>query len=144
MGAKSARAQISASSTKCMNADYIIVGGGSAGCVLAARLSEDSSKKIVLIEAGGDGKSVLVKAPMGVVAMVRGKPKINNWAFETEIQPGLNNRRGFQPRGKALGGSSAINAMLYLRGHKSDYADWVEAGATGWGYDDVLPYYKKS
>ena len=127
-----------------MNADYIIVGGGSAGCVLAARLSEDSSKKIVLIEAGGDGKSVLVKAPMGVVAMVRGKPKINNWAFETEIQPGLNNRRGFQPRGKALGGSSAINAMLYLRGHKSDYADWVEAGATGWGYDDVLPYYKKS
>ena len=127
-----------------MNADYVIVGGGSAGCVLAARLSEDPTNKVVLLEAGGAGKSWLVKAPMGVVAMVRGTPKINNWAFETEMQPGLHNRRGFQPRGKALGGSSAINAMLYIRGHRTDYDDWVKAGATGWGFDEVLPYFKKS
>ena len=127
-----------------MKADYVIVGGGSAGCVLAARLSEDPTVKVALLEAGGAGKSWLVKAPMGVVAMVRGAPKINNWAFETEMQPGLNNRRGFQPRGKALGGSSAINAMLYIRGHQTDYDDWVAAGAKGWGFDDVLPYFKKS
>ena len=127
-----------------MEADYVIVGGGSAGCVLAARLSEDPTVKVVLLEAGGIGKSWLVKAPMGVVAMVRGKPKINNWAYETEIQVGLNNRRGFQPRGKALGGSSAINAMIYIRGHRKDYDEWVEKGATGWGYDEVLPYFKKS
>ena len=127
-----------------MNADYVIVGGGSAGCVLAARLSEDPTVKVVLLEAGGAGKSMLVKAPMGVVAMVRGSPKINNWAFETEPQQALNGRRGFQPRGKALGGSSAINAMLYVRGHRSDYDEWVQAGATGWGYEDVLPYFKKS
>ena len=127
-----------------MNADYVIVGGGSAGCVLAARLSEDPSIRVVLIEAGGAGKSAMVKTPLGLIGMVRGKPKINNWAFETEIQPGLNNRRGFQPRGKALGGSSAINAMLYIRGHRSDYDDWVQAGAAGWGWDDVLPYFKKA
>ena len=127
-----------------MKADYVIVGGGSAGCVLAARLSEDPAVRVVLIEAGGAGKSVLVRAPLGVVPMVRGAPKINNWAFDTTIQAGLNGRRGFQPRGKALGGSSAINAMLYIRGHRSDYDDWVAAGANGWAYDDVLPYFRKA
>ena len=127
-----------------MNFDYVIVGGGSAGSVLAARLTEDPGTTVCLLEAGGAGKSVLVNAPAGVVAMMPGRPKINNWAFETVPQPGLNGRRGFQPRGKALGGSSAINAMLYVRGHKDDYNDWAELGCDGWSYDDVLPYFKRS
>jgi len=127
-----------------MNFDYVIVGGGSAGSVLAARLTEDPGTTVCLLEAGGAGKSVLVNAPAGVVAMMPGRPKINNWAFETVPQPGLNGRRGFQPRGKALGGSSAINAMLYIRGHKDDYNDWAELGCDGWSYDDVLPYFKRS
>jgi choline dehydrogenase-like flavoprotein len=97
--------------------DYVIVGGGSGGSVVAARLSEDPSVKVCLLEAGGDGKGLLVRAPLGIVAMLPGCLKINNWAFETVPQPGLDGRRGYQPRGRALGGSSAINAMLYVRGH---------------------------
>ena len=127
-----------------MEFDFVIVGGGSAGCALASRLSEDPKISVCLLEAGGAGKSVLVNTPAGVVAMMPGRPKINNWAFETEPQPGLNGRRGYQPRGKALGGSSAINAMLYIRGHKDDYNDWAALGCDGWSYDDVLPYFKKS
>ena len=127
-----------------MEFDFVIVGGGSAGCVLAARLTEDPSVSVCLLEAGGAGKSVLVNAPAGVVAMMPGRPKINNWAFKTEPQIGLNGRNGYQPRGKALGGSSAINAMLYVRGHKDDYNDWAALGCDGWSYDDVLPYFKKA
>ena len=104
-----------------MKYDYVIVGGGSAGCVMAARLSEDANVSVCLIEAGGDGRGLFVRAPALVAGMISGRPKINNWAFHTEPQSGLNGRRGFQPRGKGLGGSSAINAMLYVRGHARDY-----------------------
>ena len=111
-----------------MNYDYVIVGGGSAGSTLASRLSEDPSVTVRLLEAGGDGKDVLIRAPAGIVLMLPGRPKINNWAFETVPQSGLNGRLGYQPRGKALGGSSAINAMVYIRGHRSDYDDWAALG----------------
>ena len=124
--------------------DYVIVGGGSAGCVLAARLSEDANVTVCLLEAGGGGNSLLIRAPALVSAMVRGKPKINNYAYKTVAQPGLNGRRGYQPRGKALGGSSAINVMLYLRGHRRDYDRWADLGCDGWSWDDVLPYFKKA
>ena len=125
-----------------MSFDYVIVGGGAAGSVLAARLSEDASVKVCLLEAGGGGNSLLVRAPAGVIAMIRSWPKINNWAFDTVPQAGLGGRIGYQPRGKALGGSTAINAMLYIRGHKSDYDEWAELGCEGWSWDEVLPYFK--
>ncbi|WP_299867831.1 GMC family oxidoreductase N-terminal domain-containing protein [uncultured Hoeflea sp.] len=127
-----------------MEFDYVIVGGGSGGSVLAARLSEDPSVSVCLLEAGGDGKGLLVRAPLGIVAMLPGRPKINNWAFETVPQPGLNGRKGYQPRGRALGGSSAINAMLYVRGHPSDYDDWAAQGCDGWSWQDVLPVFRRS
>lgn len=124
-----------------MEADYIIVGGGSAGCVMAARLSEDPAIRVLLIEAGGAGRDLFIRAPALVAAMVSGRPKINNWAFHTEPQPGLNGRRGFQPRGKTLGGSSAINAMLYVRGHPGDYDGWADLGCDGWDWDSVRPWF---
>jgi choline dehydrogenase-like flavoprotein len=124
--------------------DFVIVGGGSAGATLAARLSEDPGTRVCLIEAGGEGRDLAVRMPFGTVAMIGGRPKLNNWAFRTEPQPHLNGRRGYQPRGKCLGGSSAINAMLYVRGHPSDYDRWAAQGCTGWGWSDVLPYFLKS
>lgn len=127
-----------------MKYDYVIVGGGSAGSTMAARLSEDPGVTVCLLEAGGDGKSALVRTPAAVIAMLPGRPKINNWAFDTVPQPGLNGRKGYQPRGKALGGSSAINAMLYIRGHKDDYDEWANLGCDGWSWDEVLPYFLKS
>ncbi len=122
--------------------DYVIVGAGSAGCVIAARLSEDPAVSVCLLEAGGPDKSVLIHAPAGVVAML--PTKINNYAYQTVPQPGLNGRRGYQPRGKTLGGSSSINAMLYVRGHRWDYDHWAELGNPGWAYDEVLPLFKRS
>ncbi len=122
--------------------DYIVVGGGSAGCVVAGRLSEDSKVSVCLLEAGGAGNNWVVKAPIGIAIQV--PSKTNNWAFETVPQPGLNGRVGYQPRGKALGGSSAINAMVYIRGHRSDYDGWAALGNPGWAYNDVLPYFKKA
>jgi choline dehydrogenase-like flavoprotein len=124
--------------------DFVIVGGGSAGSVLAARLSENPALTVCLVEAGGEGKSVLTRAPLGAALQVPGYGKINNWAYETVPQAGLNGRRGFQPRGRALGGSSAINAMLYTRGHPSDYDQWAASGCAGWSYADVLPIFRRS
>lgn len=127
-----------------MQFDYVIVGGGSAGSTLASRLSEDPSLSVCLLEAGGTGDSILVRAPAAVVAMLPGRPKINNWAYETVPQPGLNGRKGYQPRGKTLGGSSAINAMLYIRGHAGDYDEWADLGCSGWDWQSVLPYFKRA
>ena len=125
-----------------MEYDYVVVGAGSAGCAIAARLSEDPLATVCLVESGGPDKNVLIHAPAGVVAMV--PTRINNYAYQTVPQPGLNGRRGYQPRGKTLGGSSSINAMLYVRGHRFDYDQWASLGNTGWSYDEVLPYFKRA
>ncbi|HRK68761.1 MAG TPA: FAD-dependent oxidoreductase [Hyphomonas sp.] len=122
--------------------DYVIVGGGSAGCTLASRLSEDPDVSVCLLEAGGEGRSVVVRAPFGTIAML--PRKLNNWGFETERQEHLDNRQGYQPRGKMLGGSSGMNAMLYVRGHARDYDEWADLGCDGWSFDEVLPYFVKS
>ena len=127
-----------------MKKDFVIVGGGSAGAVIASRLSEDPKNSVCLIEAGGPGQNILFRAPAGGLVMLRDKPKINNWAFETVPQKGLNGRKGYQPRGKSLGGSSSINAMIYIRGQKEDYDNWADLGNDGWSWQDVLPYFKKA
>jgi choline dehydrogenase-like flavoprotein len=123
--------------------DYVVIGGGSAGCVLAARLSEDPGVAVALLEAGGDNSGVLNVVPVGAAVHVI-KANACNWGFGTLPQSHLNGRCGYQPRGKGLGGSSAINAMIYLRGQHEDYDGWAAAGATGWGWSDVLPYFKRS
>ncbi|MBS4037433.1 MAG: choline dehydrogenase [Hydrogenophaga sp.] len=122
--------------------DYIIVGGGSAGCVLAGRLSEDPAVRVALIEAGPPDSSVLIHCPAGLALMARNGQA--NWCFETTPQPGLNGRRGYQPRGKVLGGSSSINAMIYARGHRQDYDAWAAQGNPGWSFDEVLPHFKRA
>src|SRR6056297_200089 len=127
-----------------MDYDYIIVGAGSAGCVMAARLSEAPGTSVCLIEAGGGGRDIFIRAPALVAAMVSGRPRINNWAFHTVPQAGRNGRRGFQPRGRALGGSSAINAMLYTRGHPRDYDEWADLGCEGWDWQSVLPWFRRA
>lgn len=122
--------------------DYVIVGGGSAGCVLAGRLSEDPAVKVCLLEAGPPDSSILIKVPAGLALLA--KTQQANWGFETVPQPGLNGRRGYQPRGKVLGGSSSINAMIYARGHPADYDHWAAQGNPGWGWDEVLPRFMRA
>ena len=122
--------------------DYVVVGGGSAGSVLAARLSEDPAVSVTLLEAGGEDNSVLIHCPAGLALMA--KQKALNWAMQTVPQQGLNGRKGYQPRGKVLGGSSSINAMIYVRGQPADYEYWSAQGNRGWGWSDVLPYFQKS
>jgi len=122
--------------------DYVIIGAGSAGCVIAHRLTEDPNVTVCLLEAGGSHKHWSVWVPMA--ALINMVTKKRNWAFETVPQKGLNGRKGYQPRGKMLGGSSSINAMVYNRGHAQDYDEWERLGNKGWAWKDVLPYFKKS
>lgn len=123
--------------------DYVIIGAGSAGCVLANRLTEDPQVKVLLLEAGGKDSSILVKMPAGVGALI-GKPGTYNWGFWTEAEPNLEDRKLWWPRGKGWGGSSSINGMIYIRGHARDYDQWRQMGLQGWSYRDVLPYFKRS
>jgi choline dehydrogenase-like flavoprotein len=122
--------------------DFVVVGGGSGGSTVAGRLSEDPGTSVALLEAGGKNDNWVVTTPGALALMV--PSKLNNWAFDTVPQAGLNGRIGYQPRGKGLGGSSAINAMVYIRGHRSDYDQWAQLGNTGWSFADVLPYFKRS
>ncbi len=122
--------------------DYIIVGAGSAGCVLANRLTESGKYRVLLLEAGGADKNMWIHIPIGYGKLF--KDRRVNWMYQTEPEPALNNRRIFQPRGKVLGGSSSINGLIYLRGQRQDWDLWRQLGNPGWSFDEVLPYFKKS
>ncbi|MCY1389274.1 Alcohol dehydrogenase [acceptor] [compost metagenome] len=122
--------------------DYVIIGAGSAGCVLANRLSANPEVTVCLLEAGPEDRSPLIHAPVGVAAILPSRHV--NWAFKTVPQRGLKGRIGYQPRGKVLGGSSSINGMIYIRGHHTDFDDWHALGNPGWSYADVLPFFRKS
>lgn len=119
---------------------YIVVGAGAAGCVLANRLSADPTRTVLLLEAGGGDRSPFMQIPAGFSKLMGTRA---NWIFDTEPQRHLNNRRMFLPQGRALGGSTSVNAMLYVRGNRADYDEWRDHGNKGWGYDDVLPYFIK-
>ncbi|MDF1762236.1 MAG: choline dehydrogenase [Oleibacter sp.] len=125
-----------------MKFDYIIVGAGAAGCVLANRLSEDPKNTVCLLEAGPADNSIFIKIPSGIIMLMRSVTR--NWRYWTEPQKALNNRRVYIPRGKTLGGSSAVNAMCYTRGHSWDFDHWESLGNKGWGYKDILPLFKRS
>jgi choline dehydrogenase len=122
--------------------DYVIVGAGSAGCVLANRLSADGKNSVLLLEAGPKDSNLWIHVPLGYGKLF--KDKSVNWMYQTEPEPGLGGRQVFQPRGKVLGGSSSINGLLYVRGQHEDYDRWRQHGNAGWGYEDVLPYFKKA
>ncbi len=125
-----------------IEADFVVIGAGSAGCVMAARLSEDAATKVVLLEAGGADTNHWIHIPLGF-----GKTFADasvNWCYETEADPGAAGRKIFWPRGKVLGGSSSINGMVYIRGQKEDFDHWRQLGNTGWSFDDCLPYFKRA
>ena len=122
--------------------DYIIVGAGTAGCVLANRLSKDPSKQVLLLEAGKKDNYFWIDIPVGYLYTI-GNPR-TDWCFSTEPEAGLNGRSIGYARGKVIGGSSSINAMIYMRGQKSDYDYWASQGNRGWGWDDVLPIFRRS
>lgn len=124
-----------------MTFDYIIIGAGSAGCVLAHRLSEDPENRVLLLEAGGPDKKMEIHIPAAYSKLNRTEV---DWGFETEPQPGVLNRKIYLPRGKSLGGSSSTNAMAYVRGNRADYDEWAAMGNEGWEYESVLPYFTKS
>ncbi len=129
-------------STELCEFDYVIVGAGSAGCVLANRLSADGKYSVLLLEAGPRDTNLWIHVPLGYGRLF--KEKTVNWMYQTEPEPGLDGRSVFQPRGKVLGGSSSINGLLYIRGQHEDYDRWRQHGNLGWGFDDVLPYFKKA
>jgi choline dehydrogenase-like flavoprotein len=120
--------------------DYIVVGAGSAGCVLAARLSQDPNVRVALVEAGGPDDAPEIKMPIAFPQLFKTK---YDWDFASEPEPGLGERRIYLPRGKTLGGSSAINAMIYIRGNTADFDGWTDEGAPGWSYREMLPYFNQ-
>jgi choline dehydrogenase-like flavoprotein len=123
------------------NYDYIVVGAGTAGCIVANRLSADSRKRVLLLEAGGRDNWIWFHIPVGYLFAI-GNAR-SDWMFKTEVEPGLNGRALAYPRGKVIGGSSSINAMVAMRGQAADYDHWRQLGLIGWGWDDVLPAFKK-
>ena len=122
--------------------DYIVVGAGSAGCVLANRLTASGKHSVLLLEAGPRDRNIWIHVPLGYGVLFK-QPKVN-WMYQTEPEPELGGRSVFQPRGKVLGGSSSINGLVYIRGQHDDYDRWRQLGNVGWGYDDVLPYFKRA
>ena len=129
-------------SGEAIDADYVIVGAGSAGCVMAARLSENPATRVVLLEAGGHDRHFWIHVPLGYGKTITDKRV--NWCYETEPEPNLNGRRVYWPRGKVLGGSSSINGLVYIRGQREDFDQWRQLGNTGWSFDDVLPYFRRA
>lgn len=125
-----------------IEADYIVVGGGSAGCVLAARLSEDPAVRVLLVEAGPRDTNPWIHVPLGYGKLFNHQRL--NWRFQSEPEPGMNGRRLNQPRGRVLGGSSSINGLLYVRGQREDFDAWARLGNRGWGYDDLLPFFRRA
>jgi len=122
--------------------DYIVTGAGSAGCAVAARLSESGRHRVLLLEAGGEDRYPWIHVPMGYSRLFS-NPRVN-WMYESEPEPELEGRSMYQPRGKVLGGTSSINGMVYMRGNPADYDEWRQRGCTGWDWDSVLPYFRKA
>ena len=125
-----------------MEVDYVVVGAGSAGCVLANRLSEDPDTSVLVLEAGGWDWNPLIHIPIGVGKLVRSH--LHSWGYSTEPEPHLDNRPVYWPRGRVIGGSSSVNSMIYIRGHASDYDHWAQLGNQGWSWSNVLPYFRQS
>lgn len=121
--------------------DFVVIGAGSAGCVVANRLSESGRHRVLILEAGGSDRTFNIRVPIGYGRSFT-DPKVN-WMYEAEPDPGTNGRRGYWPRGKVLGGSGSINALIHMRGLPQDYDDWEAVGNHGWGWKDLLPYFNR-